>query len=73
VTPDELAAIREQVRGILGLETSPDGESDCLLIYDTWGKVVEGIDWSEEVDALVRLFRSTSLDLDGTEQQGADQ
>jgi len=50
--------LREKLVEIWGLEESPDGEPDHILTRDETGEVLEGTDYSEEVDQTVALFEA---------------
>lgn len=50
---------QEKIKDILGLEVSPDGEENFFLIKDEDGNVLEGMDFSDEVDALTDLLAQT--------------
>jgi hypothetical protein len=51
-----MPAIRGRIADILGLETSPHGEPHYLLTYDEEGTVLEGVDFSNEVEELAQLY-----------------
>ena len=44
--------IEEKIKDILGLETSPDGQENFWLIRDEDGDIIEGADFSDELDDL---------------------
>lgn len=59
MNPTDSTELRTAIVEILGLEVSPDGEPDQLLSRDENDNVIEGSDWSEEVDQLLALFSKT--------------
>ena len=48
----------EEIADILGLEVDPEGNPNMLLTYDEDGKVLEGVDFNDEVKELVDLLTS---------------
>lgn len=49
----------EKVSDILGLETDPDGQENMLLVRDSDGDIIEGTDFSSEVEEIVNLISQT--------------
>ena len=47
--------MEERVKEILGLEVSPHGEPNFFLIRDSEGNILEGMDFSDEVEQLEEL------------------
>lgn len=46
---EQLEKVSEKIIEILGLESAPKGNEDMFLIRDENGKILEGIDFTDEV------------------------
>ena len=60
VRPDPMAEdeLRQKIVDIFGLEVAPNGLPDHLLIRDENDVVLEGMDFSHEVNQIVQLFNA---------------
>lgn len=48
--------LREKIKDILGVEIDPDGNENMYLIRDEHNNLLQGIDFTDEINQLCELF-----------------